>query len=88
MGFNEFRVKIMIFRKFILFSLKQRLFFARALPTWVHGRGLSPLQNPALLPAACGAEELNDDPEKKLLFFMYSSFGNKPKLSIDCNFLT
>ena len=55
MGFNEFRVKIMIFRKFILFSLKQRLFFC-ARPTHVGARqGAQPLTKSGS--ATCGLRD-------------------------------
>ena len=51
-------VEINIFGKFIQFSLKQSCFL-QALPTWVHGRGLYPLQPPMLLPAATQAQRVN-----------------------------
>ena len=66
------RVETKISRKFIQVSSKQGCFL-HALPTWVHDRGLRPLQLPAPLPAARRAERVNDEPVKvlNLLFFVY-----------------
>ena len=46
--------------------------FLHALSTWVHGRGLRPLQPPVSLPAAWRAQKVNDEPVKvfNLLFFI------------------
>ena len=51
-------VETNIFRKFIQFSSKQ-ICFLQALPTWVHGKGLYPLQPPMPLPAASQAQRVN-----------------------------
>ena len=66
------RVETKISRKFIQVSSKQGCFL-HALPTWVHDRGLRPLQLPAPLPASRRAERDNDEPVKvlNLLFFVY-----------------
>ena len=44
-----------------------------ALPAWVHGMGLLPLQPSVPLPAACRTQRVNDEPVKVLsfLFFVY-----------------
>ena len=55
---SEFRVKTNIFKNFIQFSSKKKGFL-HALPMWVHGRGLCPLQPPVPLPAARGVKKLN-----------------------------
>ena len=46
--------------------------FLHALSTWVHGRGLRPLQPPVSLPAAWRAQKVNDESVKvfNLLFFI------------------
>ena len=55
---GEFRVKTKICRTSIQFSSKEG-FFLHALPTWVHGRRLHPLQPPVPLPAARRAQRVN-----------------------------
>ena len=56
-SWGEFRVETTIFRKFIQFSSKQGCFL-HTLSTWVHGRGLRPLQPPVPLPAARRAQKV------------------------------
>ena len=55
---GEFRVETKIFRTSIQFSSKEGCFL-HALPTWVHGRRLHPLQPPVPLPAARRAQRVN-----------------------------
>ena len=80
-----------IFWNFIQISSKQ-LCFLITIPTWVHGRGLSPLQPLVSLSAACRFQRVYDEPVKVLhllfpVYFFFFFFGNKQKLSKNCNFL-
>ena len=70
-SYDEFRVKINIFRKFIQFSFKQGGFFLHTLHTWVHGRPLRPL---VPLPGPRGAERVNYEPVKVLNLLFFTSF--------------
>ena len=56
---KDFRVETNIFRNSIQFSSKQDCFL-HALPTWVHGRELHPLQPPMPLLAARRAQRVKD----------------------------
>ena len=69
-SYDEFRVKINIFRKFIQFSFKQDVFL-HAVNKWVHGRPLRPL---VPLPGPRGAERVNYEPVKVLNLLFFTSF--------------
>ena len=69
-SYDEFRVKINIFRKFIQFSFKQGVFL-HALHTWIHDRPLRPL---VPLPGPRGAKTVNHEPVKVLILLFFTSF--------------
>ena len=50
--------------------------FLHALSTWVHGRGLRPLQAPVPLPAACGVQRVNGNDLSCLFNDGFNSFIN------------
>ena len=66
------RVETNIFRNSIQLSSKQSCFLY-ALPTWVLGKGLLPLQSLVQLPSARRAQRVNDEPVKvlNLPYFVY-----------------
>lgn len=83
---EQIRVKAKLFRRLIQFSSKL-YHLVCIIPTWIHSTGLC-LQSLAPLSAACRAEEVYDEPKKKLAcFFSVIYLGNELNLSKNCHFL-
>ena len=73
-------LKRLYLRAFIQFYSKQGCFL-HALPTWVQGKGILPLQSPVLMSTVCRRRRVSDEQYKFWICSFYSvSFGNEKKL--------